>query len=71
MKLIDDWKCIVRRAWSIRLMALVVLLCGAEVVLPFMADLMPRWVFATLTGVVAIGAAWARLVPQKGLGNAE
>lgn len=67
MKLSDDWKEVLRKAWSIRFIILAGVLSGLEVALPYFATLMPRGTFAALSSV-AIGAAFiARLVAQKGL----
>lgn len=60
-----NWRNIVRKAWSIRLMALAVLLTVAEVVLPFFAHDLPNGLFAALSGVVVAGAFVARLLAQK------
>jgi hypothetical protein len=65
MKLLPNWRDILRRAWSLRLMAFAGLLSGAEVALPFLNDLMPRGVFALLSAVTVCGAFIARLVAQK------
>jgi hypothetical protein len=67
MKLYDNWREILRRAWSIRLMLLAGTLSGIEVALPFFADLFPRGLFALLSSL-AVGAAFvARLVAQRGV----
>ena len=65
MKLYDNWKDILRRAWSIRLMLLAGLLSGCEVILPLFIDAMPRNVFAILSLLAVSGAFVARLVAQK------
>ena len=64
MKLYDDWRRILRKAWSIRLAALAGLFSGAEVILPLFADAVPRNVFALLSFVAVVGAVVARLVAQ-------
>lgn len=65
MKLYDNWKEIVLKAWSIRFMLLAGLLSGVEVALPFFEGYFPRGVFAALSGV-SVGAAFvARLVAQR------
>jgi len=66
MKLADDWKRIVRRAWSIRFGILAAVLSGGEVVLPMFADAIPRGTFAGLSFVSVAAAMVARLVAQKG-----
>lgn len=65
MRMRSDWKAIVKKAWSIRLMLLAGLLSAVEVVLPFFSDAMPRGVFAALSGLSVGGAFVARLVAQK------
>lgn len=64
MKLIEDWRTVLRRAWSIRLVLLAALLGGIEVVLPLFSDAVPRHVFALLSIVVSLGAAVARVMAQ-------
>lgn len=64
MTLLSDWKRIIRKAWSIRLVVLSGLLAGAEVALPLFIDSMPRNVFAVLSMLAAIGGAFARVVAQ-------
>lgn len=67
MKLIADWRAILRRAWSVRLMILAGLLSGCEIILPLYADDLPRTLFASLSMIVITAALVARLVAQKGL----
>ena len=67
MKLYQNWRDIVRHAWSIRLMILAGLLSAAEVVLPLFADEIPRGTFAALSGLAVSSAFVARLVAQKDL----
>lgn len=65
MTLYDNWKDILKKAWSIRFMLLAGVLSGIEVALPFFEPLFPRGVFAALSGI-SVGAAFlARLVAQK------
>lgn len=67
MDLIPDWKIVLKKAWSIRLMLLAGVLSAIEVVLPvFMFD-MPRGVFAALSGVVVMSAFVSRLLAQRDL----
>lgn len=67
MKIVPDWREILRRAWSVRLMLLAGLLSGVEVMLPFYADALPRGLFASLTVAAVAGALIARVVAQRGI----
>ncbi|MEK1853009.1 MAG: hypothetical protein AAAC48_14355 [Phyllobacterium sp.] len=71
MKPVANWRAVLRRAWSIRLMLLAGLLSGAEVALPLLDGIfpIPPGVFVALT-FITVGAAFvARLVVQKGLSD--
>lgn len=65
MKLASDWKRILRKAWSVRLMILAGLLSGLEVILPLFMDSIPRNLFAVLSMLTISGAFMARIVAQK------
>lgn len=65
MKLYDDWKTILKKAWSIRFMLLAGVLSAIEVILPFFEDHFPRGVFAAMSGAAVCAAFVARLVAQK------
>lgn len=65
MRLTAEWKKIVQKAWSFRLMLLAGFLSGAEVVLPLFIDSIPRNVFAGLSMVTVTGAMVARVVAQR------
>ncbi len=71
MKLISEWRLVLRKAWSVRLMAGAVLMSGAEVVVPLFSDLMPRGVFASLSFFTVTGALIMRHVAQKGMNGDE
>lgn len=64
-RLLPDWQTLLRRAWSIRLMALAFLFTATEVMLPFFSDAIPPRVFAMLSGVAVAGAFVARLMAQQ------
>ena len=64
MNLVPEWKRLIRKAWSIRLVALAGLLSGCEVVLPLFVDTIPRNLFAALSMCSAIAAGIARVVAQ-------
>jgi hypothetical protein len=65
--LVTDWRAILRRAWSIRLMILAGLLSAAEVVLPLYVDTIPRGLFAGLSILATAGGFVARLLAQRNL----
>lgn len=64
-KLATDWRCTLKRAWSVRFLALAIFFIVAEALLPLFIDDMPRYLFVVLTAVSVVGALWARLVPQN------
>ena len=67
MRLLPDWKRVLRRAWSIRLMLLAGLLSGLEAALPFFGDMIPipPRTLAALTVLVVAAAFVARLLAQS------
>jgi hypothetical protein len=65
--LIDDWKYLSTRLWSVRLSLIAAALGGVEVALPMFSDALPRGLFAGLSVGVAVAAAAARLVAQPKL----
>ena len=67
MKLYENWRIILQKAWSMRLMALAAVLSGVEVALPFFQESFPRGVFAGLSFAAVAGAFVARLVAQKAI----
>lgn len=73
MKLVAEWRRVLRRAWSIRLMLLAGLLSGAEIALPLLDGVLPvpAGIFAGLSFAATAGAFVARLVAQKSISNGE
>lgn len=65
MRLYANWKTIVIKAWSIRLMAIAFLLTMAEAMLPFFSESFPPKIFAVLSGLAVAGAFVSRLVAQR------
>lgn len=65
MRVKDDWREVVRKAWSVKFMVLAFLLTMAEVMLPFFSNEVPPRMFAVLSGLAVAGAFVARLVAQK------
>ncbi|WP_062117253.1 hypothetical protein [Aureimonas sp. AU40] len=69
MRFVEDWKSILRKAWSIRFMGAAFLLSVAEYALPFFTDVIPDHLLGLLGGAAAGGAFVARLVAQANLSN--
>ena len=67
MTLLSNWKAVLCRAWSIRLMILAALLSGAEVALPFLGDFIAPGCLALLSALASAGAFIARILVQKDL----
>jgi len=65
MKLYDNWKEILRKAWSIRFMVIAGLLSGIEVILPLFHENIPKNIFAALSLVFVTLAFVSRLVAQR------
>jgi hypothetical protein len=65
MKLYSNWKEILVKAWSIRLMLMAGVLSGIEVVLPLFHDSIPKNIFAALSLVFVTLAFVSRLVAQR------
>ena len=57
LSLLDDWRRVARRAWSIRLSVVAAIFTAAEVVVPLFGDVLPRGVFVLLAFSASIGAA--------------
>lgn len=69
MILVPDWRVVLRRAWSLRLIALSVVLTGIEVALPFFAPDMRPGYFAGASAVVAMAAFASRLFAQDNINH--
>lgn len=67
MRLVLNWRAVLTRAWSVRLMALAFILTVAEVALPLLDGYLPipPYTFAALSGLATAGAFVARLVAQN------
>lgn len=69
MKLITDWKQVLRKAWSVRLLGIAAVLSGVEAALPHLEAIieMPRGLFAFLSFVSTCTAFAARLIAQRSM----
>ncbi len=64
IKLIPEWKLILRKAWSVKMLILAGVLSAAEAILPMFDDSLPKGIFATLTVVAVAGAFITRILAQ-------
>lgn len=65
MTLHEEWRWIVRKAWSFRLILLAAVLSGLEVVMPRVQSDVPAKVFGLASFVVTAAALVARVVAQQ------
>ncbi|HEY0120672.1 MAG TPA: hypothetical protein VGC14_02735 [Rhizobium sp.] len=72
-KLVPNWRAVLTRAWSIRLIIVAGILSGCEIALPIIDQFItiPRGTFAALTGLVTCGALISRLVAQENMKDSE
>lgn len=75
MRLVPDWRRVLKRAWSIRLLILAGILSGVEVVLSI-PDIQlwldfPPGIFAGLSFLATAGAFVARILAQPGVFDAD
>lgn len=66
MKLIEDWKAVLAKAWSIKFTGASLLLSAVEVYVQLVQPAgIPGGVFAGIAGAVSLLAGMARLLAQK------
>jgi hypothetical protein len=65
-RLVSDWRDVLKRAWSVRLIALAFLLTAVEVLLPYLGGWVSPGVLGPLAALSTAGAFVARLMAQKG-----
>lgn len=68
-QLVPQWKRVLRRAWSVRLMIAAMFLSGAEAVIVGFGSYLPGppWAIAALTFVIVSAALLSRFLVQKNL----
>ena len=75
MNLVSNWRRVLKRAWSIRLMILAGILSGIEVILslPDIAERLdwPQGLFAAASGLTTMAAFIARLIAQGNVNEAD
>jgi hypothetical protein len=72
VRLIDNAWAVLKKAWSVRLMALAAVLSGLEVLIQVLTAYaykppIPVGLFAALSGLVTVAAFATRFLAQKGL----
>lgn len=67
MRLVTNWRAVLRHAWSVRLILLAIVFTGIEAAWPYLDGLLPipRGLFALLSGLVSSAALYARFIAQK------
>ena len=63
-RIVCNWRSVLGKAWSVRLMLLAALLTGTEAVLPFFTPREPSIWFAVATFATVCAALVARVVAQ-------
>lgn len=72
MKLIDDWKVILVKAWSVKFNIASTLFGAAEVVVALVQPAsIPNGVFAGIAALISIGANVVRIMAQQEMSNGK
>lgn len=73
MSLVANWRRVLSRAWSLRLIALTFALIALDVMLPAFEDSLglPARTFAVLSGLCSAAAFVARLVVQPSVSGGD
>ncbi|MBB3935905.1 hypothetical protein [Aureimonas phyllosphaerae] len=73
MSLVANWRQLLKRAWSLRFIALTFALIAIDVALPAFEDALglPARTFAVLSGLCSAAAFVARLLPQPSISGDE
>lgn len=71
MRLIHNWRAVLKRAWSVRFLSLVLMLEAAQVALQFLAGGAPSLALAALAFVVSIAAVASRLIYQASVSGGD
>lgn len=67
MTRVKNWREVLTKAWSARLMIIAGILSGAEVALPFFTDVVPQGIMAALSSLVVSAAFIARFMAQQNM----
>lgn len=64
MRVLSDWRWLLRRAWSVRLALLAAVLSAIEIFVQLLAATRPTPWFAMAAALTSLAAALARIVAQ-------
>lgn len=69
MTFLNDWKTVLLKAWSVKLIAIAAVLDGLATAFPYLQDVLgvPVGTFAALSGLVSAAALVARVVSQDSI----
>lgn len=73
MKLVSNWRAVLRHAWTVRIAILIALLNGVYVTVAIITESLPvapLWL-ALLNGVLAAAVPIARLIPQRPISGGD
>lgn len=65
--LVSNWRQVLKRAWSVRLLVVAAALSGLEVALPILPFAIAPGIFAALTAFTTAAALVARVMAQKSI----
>lgn len=66
-QMIPAWRITLRKAWSVRLNLLATLFLAMELIVPFLTNRVPPYLFVILALVSVVGSTWARVLIQKNM----
>ena len=66
-QMIPTWRITLRKAWSVRLNLLATLFLAMELIVPFLTNRVPPYLFVILALVSVVGSTWARVLIQKNM----
>lgn len=69
MKISDDWHIVLKKAWSVRFMALAAVFAGLEAAMPYLQGYLPvsPETFGALSGLSTAAALFSRFIAQEGV----
>jgi hypothetical protein len=65
MKLVENWRAVLTRAWSVRVTALNAALGYAVYAIPYLQDYVSPTTFAAIMATIAVLTIVVRVIPQK------